>query len=72
MDHDLSGRTVVITGAARGQGAAEVHPRIEEGEIGRLPLSAYRHCAESFPRVHLQSWRIRVPMSIRRSHNFGW
>src|SRR5215469_11916141 len=44
-------------------GAAEVHPRIEERKIGRLSLSACRHLAESFPRLHLPNWRSRVPMS---------
>src|SRR5215467_5401347 len=44
-------------------GAAEVHPRIEEGKITRLSLSACRHLAGSFPRLLLQNWRSRAPMS---------
>ena len=32
-DHDLSGRTVVVTGAARGQGAAEAELLVEQGAL---------------------------------------
>jgi 3alpha(or 20beta)-hydroxysteroid dehydrogenase len=32
-DHDLAGRTVVVTGAARGQGAAEAELLVRQGAL---------------------------------------